>query len=258
MDDVARYLQARWKALGEVDAVFCRPWTDIDARTARSRLDPHDRLGNLVGKDVLCLAGGGGQQSIAFALLGANVTVLDLDPGQLRRDEKLAQERGLDIATQQGDMRDLPFAADVFDVVWQPYSINFAPEIDRVIAEVARVSRPRARYTLMVANPFAVGIGTADWTGEGYVVKRPYADSAVVEYRDEDWVHDGDAEVPAPRDHLHSLSTIVGLLADAGFRIWRVDEATGRGNGGPGSWDHLRSIIPPWLTFWAVLEAHER
>ena len=35
---------------------------------------------------VLCLACGGGQQSVALALLNANVTVFDLSEGQLDRD----------------------------------------------------------------------------------------------------------------------------------------------------------------------------
>jgi ubiquinone/menaquinone biosynthesis C-methylase UbiE len=253
MDDAARYLATRWKALGEADAVFGRPWTDIDAATARSRLDPEHRLGDLNGKDVLCLAGGGGQQSIGFAVLGADVTVLDFDERQLRQDWEVSVARRHPIATCRGDMRSLPFDAESFDVVWQPYSMNFVREADRVIDEVARVSRRDATYVLMMANPFAVGIGTIDWNGEGYVLKRPYVDGAVHEYRDEEWVSSGDAHVPAPRDYVHRLGTIVRHLADVGFVIVRVDEAVGRTDAPPGSWEHLCSIIPPWVTFWSEL-----
>jgi ubiquinone/menaquinone biosynthesis C-methylase UbiE len=253
MDDVARYLEARWKALGDARAVYCRPWTDIDATTARSRLDPEHRLGDLEGKDVLCLAGGGGQQSVAFAVLGANVTVLDLDEAQLRRDREVADRRHLAIVTQRGDMRDLPFEAASFDVVWHVYSINFVPQIDRVIAGVARVLRPGGMYVFNTANPFAIGIGTHDWNGDGYVLRHPYVDGAVYEYRDEAWVADTSTEVLPPQDYLHSLGTIVRLLADEGFMLVRVDEETGPGDGVPGSWDHLRATIPPWLTFWSVL-----
>ena len=253
MDDATRYLARRWQALGDAGAVFCRPWTDVDAPEARSRLDPERRLGDLEGQDVLCLAGGGGQQSVGFALLGANVTVLDLDEGQLRRDRDETERRHLDIATHQGDMRDLPFRADAFDVVWHPYSINFVPEVDRVIDEVTRVLRPGGTYVMMTANPFAAGIGTEDWNGEGYVLRRPYVDGTVYGYRDESWVADAGAPIPQPREHLHRLSTLVRLLADAGFTLLWVDEESGHGDGAPGSWDHLRSVVPPWLTFWSVL-----
>ena len=44
-------------------------------------------IDKIAGKGVLCLAGGGGQQSAAFALLGAKVTVLDFSETQLERDK---------------------------------------------------------------------------------------------------------------------------------------------------------------------------
>ena len=82
MDKVAQYNIARWNALVRANALFTRPYLNLDQETALARVDPEGRLGALPGKEVLCLAGGGGQQSAAFALLGANVTVFDLSEGQ--------------------------------------------------------------------------------------------------------------------------------------------------------------------------------
>jgi 2-polyprenyl-3-methyl-5-hydroxy-6-metoxy-1,4-benzoquinol methylase len=97
MDELAKYNIERWKALVEADAVFTRPALDLDPRLAQAQLDPENRLGNVAGKDVLCLACGGGQQSIAFALLEANVTVYDLSEAQLQRDREAATYFGVDI-----------------------------------------------------------------------------------------------------------------------------------------------------------------
>jgi 2-polyprenyl-3-methyl-5-hydroxy-6-metoxy-1,4-benzoquinol methylase len=83
LDDVARYNVDRWVALAEADAPFTRPWLGLDEATARRRLDPEGRLDDMRGKDMLCLAGGGGQQAPAFALLGARVTSLDLSREQV-------------------------------------------------------------------------------------------------------------------------------------------------------------------------------
>ena len=92
------------------------------------------------GQDVLCLASGGGQQSVAFGLLGANVTVFDLTPAQLERDREAAAHYDLPITTVQGDMRDLShFEGAVFDIVWHAYSINFVPEVESVFDEAVRV-----------------------------------------------------------------------------------------------------------------------
>jgi ubiquinone/menaquinone biosynthesis C-methylase UbiE len=254
-DEVANYLSLRWRALGEAGAVFCRPWFDLDHTLAKERLDPEGRLGDLRNKDVLCLAGGGGQQSVAFGLLGANVTVLDLDAGQLERDTEAARHHDLRMRAEQGDMRDLArFDSGSFDIVWHAYSINFVPEFEKIIAGVARVLRAGGLYTVMVANPFASGIGTDDWNGEGYLLRKPYADGAAYTYNDEDWVQQITSDVPPPREFRHTLGKVVRVLADAGFVLFGIDEAMSREDEpAPGTWNHLKSVIPPWLTLWARL-----
>ena len=90
VDEVARYNIARWEALAAANAPFSRPLLDLDAASAREFIDPEGLLGAIAGRDVLCLAGGGGKQSVAFALLGAWVTVADLSEAQLARDRAAA------------------------------------------------------------------------------------------------------------------------------------------------------------------------
>ena len=84
-DLVYRFNKERWDTLVKADALFSRPWLTETKDSALQRLDPSGRLGNVSGKDVLCLAGGGGQQSVAFALNGSRVSVFDLSDGQLQR-----------------------------------------------------------------------------------------------------------------------------------------------------------------------------
>ena len=51
-------------------------------------------------------------------------------------------------------MRDLSrFADNSFDLVWQPYSINFVPDAPQVIAEVGRVLHPGGFYNLDFRTP---------------------------------------------------------------------------------------------------------
>ncbi|MBZ0296370.1 MAG: class I SAM-dependent methyltransferase [Anaerolineae bacterium] len=137
MDEVARYNIERWAALVKANALFTRPHLDLDADTARQRVDPDGMFGDLSGRDVLLLGGGGGQQSSAFALLGACVTVVDIAQGQLEGDQQAAEHYGLTITTQQGDMRDLSALGDArFDLVYQPYSLNFVPDAHEVFTQV--------------------------------------------------------------------------------------------------------------------------
>jgi len=85
MDDVAKYNKERWEQLTKANVPFSRRWLDLDKKSACKLIDPQGVIGEIAGKDVLCLAGGGGQQSAAFALLGAKVNVLDFSQIQLRR-----------------------------------------------------------------------------------------------------------------------------------------------------------------------------
>src|SRR5438093_2500911 len=58
---------------------------------------PRDWFPPLAGREVLCLASGGGQQAPLLAAAGASVTVLDNSPAQLAQDRLVAQRKGLKI-----------------------------------------------------------------------------------------------------------------------------------------------------------------
>ena len=258
MDEVAKYNTRRWRALVEADALFTRPYLDLDADSARKRLDREERLGKLSGKDVLCLACGGGQQSAAFALLGANVTVLDLSESQLERDREAARHYNIDIITLQGDMRDLScFGKSAFDIVYHGYSIGFVPDPQAVFKQVAGVLRPGGIYHFNCANPFFIGLKESDWNGEGYVLKRPYVGGAEIIHEDQDWVYDRSKTgepVPSPREYRHTLSSLMNGLVEQGFLIFHASESSNiypDPGAEAGTWDHLVWYAPPWLSFWA-------
>ena len=64
------------------------------------------------GWDVLCLAAGGGWQSVLYAVAGARVTVVDLSPGMLQLDVREAERRGLSVTVHEGSMDDLSMLAE--------------------------------------------------------------------------------------------------------------------------------------------------
>jgi SAM-dependent methyltransferase len=244
--------------LVEANALFTRPDLNLDIVSARARLDPEGRLGNFAGKDVLCLACGGGQQSVAFALLGANVTVCDLSAAQLQRDAEAAKHYGVNIKIVQGDMRDLScFEETAFDIVYHAYSLGFVPDVGAVFQQVARVLRTGGIYYFNCANPFFIGLSERDWNGQGYTLKYPYLDGAEVACEDQDWVYDRNQTnepIQSPREYRHTLSTLIGGLVEQSFVILHVSDYTDfypNSKAEPGTWDHFVSIAPPWLSCWA-------
>src|SRR5262245_9747396 len=68
---------------------------------------PRHWFGDVRGKQVLCLASGGGQQAPILAAAGARVVSFDLSDAQLATDRMVAEREGLAIDLVQGDMADL-------------------------------------------------------------------------------------------------------------------------------------------------------
>jgi SAM-dependent methyltransferase len=260
MDEAYSYNKQRWEALVQAQALFTRPWLGLDAASARERLDPYGLLGDLSGKAVLCLAGGGGQQSVAFALLGARVSVFDISEGQLEQDRAAAAQYGLQVRTYQGDMRELSaFEAGAFDIVWHPYALNFVPDCRDVFGAVARVLRPGGLYHVMAANPFAAGMGPGDWNGDGYVVRQQYIEGQVIDYADPQWVFkdqdDAANELAGPREYRQTLGRMLNGLIDNRFVVIKLLEYVAHEqklDAEPGEWHHFTSYLPPWLSFWTL------
>ncbi|MCL4505513.1 MAG: class I SAM-dependent methyltransferase [Chloroflexi bacterium] len=256
MDPITRYNQERWEALAQADVPYSRPMLDLTTASARELLDPTNIMGEVNGKRVLCLAASGGQQSAAFGLLGAQVSVLDFSATQLQRDRETAAHYGLTVETVQGDMRDLShFPDDAFDIVWHAHSIVFIPDVEPVFNEVARVLQPGGLYRMSCHNPYVHGLEERDWDGKGYSLWRPYIDSGEVVYADTNWdigYADGSTRrVEGPREFRHSLSGIVNGLARRGFIILGLWEELCRDpQAQPGTWEHLKLIAPPWITLW--------
>jgi SAM-dependent methyltransferase len=258
VDDLAAFNRARWEELARRGVLYGRPLLDLTPASARAFLDPYGVLPDLGedlrGRDVLCLASGGGQQSAAFAVLGARVSVLDLTPAMLAGDRRAAAHYRLAIDAQAGDMRDLSRYADrSFDLVWQPYSINFIPDPRPVFAGVARVLRPGGFYHLQIHNPFVMATSEETWNGQGYLLAHPYVDGA--EIQDPDWTfmdeQGQEVRVPGPRAFRHNLGTVINALSGLGFQLRGLwEEISPDEDAAPGSWEHYLRVAPPWFTFW--------
>jgi SAM-dependent methyltransferase len=255
-DEIVQFNRERWDALAKAGLEYTQPFLGLNTATARQVVDPYQLLGEVRGKQVLCLAGGGGQQSAAFALLGADVTVLDLSSVQLERDQEALTHYGLRARLEQGDMRDLSrFESSQFDIVWHAWSINFIPDTAPVFDEVRRVLRPQGLYHLTWGNPFTKGMDETDWTGNGYLMHHLYGDCEV-RYKSDVWdVHDPQGnvqQVVGPREFNHTLSTVVNGLINRDFQLlgmWEDDK--GDAAAPPGSWEHFKAVAPRTLTLWA-------
>lgn len=177
---------------------------------------PRDWFGDLAGRDVLCLASGGGQQAPILAAAGARVTSFDNSPRQLAQDRIVAERDGLDLRTVEGDMRDLStFADQSFDLIFHPVSNLFIPEVRAVWGEAYRVLRPGGALLAGFVNPLQF---IFDWAlaekGELVVRHRiPYSD---LTGPTEDERRSG-LDASDPIEFGHSLDDQIGGQLENGF-----------------------------------------
>ena len=253
MDQISSTNRKRWNALAKANVEWSQPFLDFTPEKARGYIGRYGIIKDVQEKNVLCLASGGGQDSVAFGLLGARVTVLDLSDIQLERDQQGADYHGLNVKTIQGDMRDLSgFPDNAFDIVWQPYSVNFVPSVGSVFQEVARVLKPGGIYYLGFANPFAQSVDDEAWDGKAYPLCRPYLDGEdVSQYFPhwDVWQKDGTAvKVDSPHEFRHNLSTVLNTMASNGFIFLHLQEyMVEDGEPKPGTWAHFTHVSPPWF-----------
>ena len=84
------------------------------------------------GEDVLDVAAGNGNASLAAARRGAIVTASDYVPALLKGTLARAAAEGLTIDAQEADAEALPFADDSFDAVLSTFGVMFTPNQDAV------------------------------------------------------------------------------------------------------------------------------
>ena len=108
-------------------------------------------------EDVLDVAAGNGNATLAAARRGARVTSTDYVPMLLEHGAERARAEQLDVRFEVADAEALPFADASFDAVLSTFGVMFAPDHARCASEMARVCRRGGR------------IGLANWTPESLV-----------------------------------------------------------------------------------------
>lgn len=108
-------------------------------------------------EEVIDIAAGNGNASLAAAHRFARVTSTDYVPSLLQRGRERADAEGLQIAFRVADADALPFADASFDVAISTFGVMFAPDPQRAAREMLRVVREGGR------------IAMANWTPDGLV-----------------------------------------------------------------------------------------
>ncbi len=245
----------RWSIPVDAAAIARARSGHCDVILTPDALVPADWLGELRGREVLCLASAGGQQAPLLAAAGARVTSADLSDEQLANDAMVAAREGLELRTVQCDMADLselPVAA--FDLIFHAVSNVFVPDPAAVWRGCARVLRPGGVLLAGIMNPafFLFDHDEAARSGSLEVRFR-------LPYREDDADTPHTQVTPTRREAIaggdalqfsHSLQTQIGALLAAGFVLTGLYEDHWRGASTP-----LDAFMPTSIALRAMRRA---
>lgn len=109
---------------------------------------------------VLCLAEGEGRNAVFLASLGHSVTAVDFAAEGLRKAERLAKERNVDMTTVQADLANYEPDMDAFTAVISIFAHLPPPVRAQVHRWVPTALRPGGVYILEAYTPAQLAFGT--------------------------------------------------------------------------------------------------
>ncbi|MEZ6055089.1 MAG: class I SAM-dependent methyltransferase [Planctomycetaceae bacterium] len=233
-----------WDKLAEGKSLFARPATDEECAAPLKTLDSRGWLpASVVGLKVLCLASGGGWQSILYAVAGARVTVVDLSGSMLDLDERESRRRGVTVHRVQTSMDDLsPLRDAEFDIVHQPVSTCYVRDIIAVYREVARVLKPGGLYISQHKQPTSAQISERDAKQRYVIGVSYYHEGPLPAVADQSYRETGTIE------YLHRWGELIGGLCQSGFVLEDlVEPRRGDPKAPPGDFKHRGMFTPPYV-----------
>lgn len=233
-----------WNALVQKRQRFTHPVSDDDFADFVAKSTSGGWLpAGVKGLRLLCLAAGGGKHSVLFAAAGAQVTVVDLSPDMLAIDRQVAAERGLTIRTVEASMDDLtalPVAG--FDVVIQPVSTCYVPDVVAAYREVARITAPGGIYISQHKQPASLQADVRP-SPRGYELIEPYFRSGPLPP-----VEGSPHREEGTLEFLHRWEELIGGLCRSGFAIEDLMEPPhAKPQSEIGSFAHRSGYVAPYV-----------
>ncbi|MEX2188239.1 MAG: class I SAM-dependent methyltransferase [Pirellulales bacterium] len=232
-----------WDARARDGARFARPASDEEIARPGDLTDAAGWLGDVRGKRLLCLAAGGGKHGPLYAAAGADVTVVDLSGEMLALDRQVAAEKRLTLRTVEASMDDLSALADAaFDVVCQPVSTCYVPDVVAVFREVARVLAAGGLYLSQHKQPGSLQAGDRP-SPLGYELVEPYYRSGPLPE-----VAGSLHREHGTLEYLHRWEELIGGMCRSGFVVEDLIEPRhAKSDAATDSFAHRSRYVAPYV-----------
>lgn len=205
-----------------------------DQAAARMRSDPalslrHDLpyLGDVKGKRVVNLLGSNGRKAVPLALLGADVSVVDISPEGARYALELAEAAGVRISYLIADIAELCVQelADSFDLAYMEGGVfHYFADVSKTAQIIHALLVPGGRLVARDFHPIGKCLPACE--GNGTLAGNYFDD----QFHDEDVAYqrffpqEVQSDFPKCRLRYWTLGEIVTAFAHAGLTIERLVE----------------------------------
>jgi SAM-dependent methyltransferase len=241
-----------WDRLADNDRFAGEIPLPRDRRSAIAALDPWLAVDWQPGCRLLCLGAGGGRQGPLHTIAGAEVTVVDISARQLDHDRIFAAKHGLSLSLIQCSADRLEgLDSACFDLVVQPVSACYLPDVRPMYREVARVLRPGGSYLVQHKQPMSMRSKAI--YEMGYAISEPAIEGRPLPIVSNSAYDTHSTREPGTVEYAHSLQSLIGELCIAGFSITHFSEPVRADAFAiPGTAEHLACFIPPYFKLKAI------
>lgn len=243
--DFIRHNRAAWNRLAKNQDRLATPAQEAEFTHPLKSVDGPGWLGpDISGRDVLCLAAGGGRQGPLYAAAGANVTVVDISPVMLELDQKIAHQRQLSLRTVEASMHDLSmFGSAVFDIVIHPASTCYVSDVTPVYQEIARVLRCGGLYISQHKQPTSLQADLNTTNGHYIIRHRYYTRQALPPIPVANWIREDGTQ-----EYIHRWEDLIGKMCRAGMVVEDlVEPLHAQADAKLDSFEHRAQYIAPYV-----------
>ncbi|SFS76189.1 class I SAM-dependent methyltransferase [Paenibacillus sp. BC26] len=187
-------------------------------------------MGELKGLRIINLLGSTGSKAIPLAILGAEVTIVDISEENKRYAQDVARAAGVKVNYINSDVLNISNEEELrnFDIVLMEFGIlHYFSDLNQIFSVVARMLKPNGRFILTDFHPFAHKLLNDDGNG---IVLKDNGDYFDTELREDDIAYT--SFVPEnERSSLHkvllrkwTLGEILSAIANQGLYIRILEE----------------------------------
>ena len=192
------------------------------------RLAPlHRYLGNVNGKNIINLMGSHGSKAVALALLGAQVTVVDLSSDNARYANELASSADVNIEYIVSDILEIPeeVITKEYDIVFMELGIlHYFIDLFPLFSVITKLLKKGGKLILHDFHPISTKLITSK--GKKHKVTGNYFNQSLYESDVAFSKHFSPESAPENKVLLRkwTLGEIITTIASEGLFITRLDE----------------------------------